>query len=145
MKNYGYCPVCSAYIDFFDAVQVEYHPFTNDVYAGPHGYCFGGFLNQVQGGILTFVPEFMHRRSPSEDLVYVPCDAVRLFNDLFDMCTANGCRLSDHISVGKNWMRRILEDEEAFSVYQMIRSVGSLEALNRMADILDLSRFWLKA
>lgn len=152
------CPVCKT--ELRSKRHEETHIFESGASAECHGYVFAGWSEwSEKSGSVRFpieidaIPEELlfpvgtRTRMRGSRLLYTVLKAARLYNELSTHWQATrtfaGTKHNSCPDV-RLWMRRILLDEEASAIFLMILESGVSrgEALNRVADLFDLPKFW---
>lgn len=146
--RFGECKICKAWIDFDDSVEVQEHVFENETYARPHGYRFAGMSKWLREkeevlAVNAIPKRFLHINRKEE--AYALKEVINLYY-LLEELPGRKLKSFRRLKFIRQWLNRILLDEEAFAVYQLMRSsMGSspeVELCDRLANLFDLPKFW---
>lgn len=159
------CPICKA--SFKHERAHNAFIFKDRVLAGLHDFRIAQDISIFPDARRVVPARFLLLGASWREGYYVKSHALRLYNILCGVFVAyrHGLdgeygldvqygRLQENVRI---WLHRILLDSENYAIYQMIfdslaqpnipfsaASFDSLELLNRLSDLFDLPKFWVK-
>lgn len=149
------CPVCRESVSA-DEIEEDHHTSSART-ANLHGYELIGYSTVRRSSILRVcIPEKVQKTS-SDGSIYAPYQFVNLLRLLQNVVEKLTWTLGPEvekarvISAMRQWVERICLDEEAHSIYLAIYDSVipdenfEIEVVERVAEIFDLPRFWVRA